>query len=189
MNSKRVFLIHGWAGSPKGGWFDWLKIELEKKGFTVIAPQMPNAETPKIGEWVPFLSEVIKEPQEGDFFVGHSIGCQTIIRYLESISPKKVGGAVFVAGWFNLKGLEGPDEEKLASPWVVLPIDFEKVKATTNKFLALLSDNDPYVPLGDETIFEKKMGAKVIIEHNRGHFSGEDGSFEIPEVLKFILTG
>jgi uncharacterized protein len=188
MSEKRVFIIHGWAGTPEGGWLGWLKVELSQKGYEVIAPQMPNAETPKIDEWIPFLSELVGEPQKGDFFVGHSIGCQTIIRYLESIAPKKIAGAAYVAGWFTLKGLEGPDEEKLASPWVTLSIDFEKVKSTGGKFLAILSDNDPYVPLSDKEIFEKKMGAKIIVAHNKGHFAGEDGSAEIPEVLEFILS-
>jgi len=34
--SKRVFLIHGWEGSPEEGWRPWLKKELEKRGFKVI---------------------------------------------------------------------------------------------------------------------------------------------------------
>jgi uncharacterized protein len=184
---KRVFIIHGWAGSPEGGWLNWLKIELEKRGFEVTAPQMPNAETPKIEEWVPFLSGLVGEPQAEDFFVGHSIGCQTIIRYLESIAPKKVGGAVFIAGWFTLKGLEGADEEKVASPWLIVPINFEKVKTTTRKFLAVLSDNDPYVPLGDAEIFRGKLGAEVIVQEKKGHFTGEGDTAELPVVLEKIL--
>lgn len=188
MDKKRVFIIHGWAGTPEGGWFTWLREKLMQNNYKVIAPQMPNAETPKIEAWVPFLSELVGQPQARDFFVGHSIGCQTIVRYLESIAPKKIAGAVFVAGWFTLKGLEGEDEEKLASPWITLPINFEKVKSTSGKFLVLLSDNDSYVPLSDKEIFEKKMNAKVIVEHNKGHFAGEDGVVEIPEVLGFILN-
>lgn len=183
---QRVFIIHGWGGSPEGGWLDWLKVELKKRNFAVIAPQMPNAETPKIEEWVPFLSGLVGDPQAGDFFVGHSIGCQTIIRYLESIAPKKVGGAVFVAGWFMLKGLEGPDEEKLSGPWVTLPIDFAKVKTTTKKFLAIFSDNDPYVPLTDAEIFKAKLGAEIIIKKGKGHFTEEAGVTQIPEVLEFL---
>jgi hypothetical protein len=184
---KRVFIIHGWGGSPEGGWFDWLKKELKKRNFEVIVPQMPNAETPKIGEWVPFLSEIVGEPQAADFFVGHSIGCQTIMRYLESSAPKKVGGAIFVAGWFTLKGLEGPDEEKMAGPWVTWPINFKKVKTATGKFLAIFSDNDPYVPMSDAEIFKAQLGAEVIIKKGKGHFTGDDGVDEIPEVLKKIL--
>ena len=32
---KTVYLIHGWGGNGSGGWFDWLKIELGKKGISI----------------------------------------------------------------------------------------------------------------------------------------------------------
>jgi len=65
---KCVFMAHGWAGSPEGGWLEWLKIELEKRGFEVTASQMPNVETPKIGEWVPFLSGLVRGAASGRLF-------------------------------------------------------------------------------------------------------------------------
>ncbi|KKQ37224.1 MAG: hypothetical protein US53_C0024G0012, partial [Candidatus Woesebacteria bacterium GW2011_GWA1_37_7] len=52
--------------------------------------------TPKIKEWVPFLQENMSNPDEETHFVGHSIGCQTILRYLETLSEKtKVGMEFF----------------------------------------------------------------------------------------------
>lgn len=184
---QRVFIIHGWSGSPEGGWFGWLKSELEAQGFKVIAPQMPETDEPKIETWVPFLSKLVGEPDEDTFFVGHSIGCQTIMRYLETVYPKKTGGAILVAGWFNLKGLEGPDEKKLASPWVTTPINFEKVKNAAGKFFVVLSDNDPYVPIGDAQMFNEKLEAEVIIQENKGHFTGEDGAADLPIAREKIL--
>ena len=32
---------------------------------------------------------------ENTYFVGHSIGCQAIMRYLESVDVKKIGGVLF----------------------------------------------------------------------------------------------
>ncbi len=98
-----------------------------------------------------------------------------------------MGGAVFVAGWFTLKGLEGAGEEKVASPWLTVPINFEKVKTTTGKFLAVLSDNDPYVPLSDAEIFKEKLGAEVIVQEKKGHFTGDDGIFEMPIAIEKLL--
>jgi len=49
---KRVFIIHGWDGHPSEGWFPWLKTELEKLGFVVQVPEMPDTGEPKINEWV-----------------------------------------------------------------------------------------------------------------------------------------
>ncbi len=185
---KRVFIIHGWEGYPEEGWFPWLKKQLEQKDFEVFVPAMPNTDEPKIEEWVPFLSDLVGEPDEDTYFVGHSIGCQAILRYLETLENKKIGGAIFVAGWFHLINLEGPEEEEIAKPWIEKQVDFEKIKNTSNNFVAIFSDNDEWVPLSDKDIFEKELGAKIIIEHGKGHFiGGDDGITELPIVLESIL--
>lgn len=150
---KRVFIIHGWDGNPDEAWLAWLRRELKKKNIKVIAPQMPNAEEPKISEWVPYLSKLAGAPDEETYFVGHSIGCQTIMRYLETIYPQKVGGAIFVAGWLHLENLEGPAEEAIAKPWMETPIDLAKVKNSAPNIIAIFSGNDPFVPLSDKDIF------------------------------------
>lgn len=183
---KRVFIIHGWGGNPNEAWQAWIREELEKKGYEVVAPQIPNAEEPKMEEWIPFVSDLVGEPDENTFFIGHSIGCQTIMRYLEKIYPQKIGGVVFVAGWFNLVNLSGPNEERIAKPWIEAPIDFEKVKSATKNILVLLSDNDRWVPLSDKEIFEEKLGAKVIVKH-LGHFTEDDpGADKLPDVMEFF---
>ena len=41
---KRVFIIHGWEGYPEECWFPWLKTEIEKTGFEVVVPNMPDAD-------------------------------------------------------------------------------------------------------------------------------------------------
>ena len=187
---KRVFIIHGWGGQPDLGWMLWLRKELEGRGFEVVAPQMPETDVPKIEKWVPFLEEKVGQADENTYFVGHSIGCQTILRYLERLPEnKKIGGALFVAGWFNLKPETSEDEDdiKAAKPWLETPIDFEKILTHIKKFTAIFSDNDPYVPIEDAELFKQKLGAKTIIEHNKGHFTGDDNIIELPIVLEELL--
>ncbi|MBU1255325.1 alpha/beta hydrolase, partial [Patescibacteria group bacterium] len=119
---------------------------------------------------------------------GHSIGCQAILRYLESLDNKKIGGIIFVAGFFKLTNLETEEEKEIAKPWLETPIDFDKVKKVTNKITAIFSDNDSFVPLEvNKKIFEEKLEAKIIIEQNKGHFNEDSGIFEIPVVLKILL--
>jgi hypothetical protein len=182
---KRVIIVHGWDLLPNEHWYPWLKKELEQRGFQVEVPKMPDIERPKIEEWVPFLAKTVGTPDKETYFVGHSIGCQTILRYLESIK-EQVGGAVFVAGWFSLQNLESPEIEAIAQPWTNTPIDFKKVQKTTNKFVEFLSDNDPFVPLDNEKKF-KHLGAKVIIENGQGHYTKEDGVTQVPQVLSAVL--
>ena len=192
---KRVFIIHGWGGSPNSEWLPWLKKELEKKGFEVFVPEMPNTEEPKIEEWVPFLENLVGEPDENTYFIGGSIGCQTIMRYLETLlENKKVGRVIFVAGWFDLTDFtckEVPEDEeeckKIAKPWIETSIDLKKVKNSAKSFTAIFSDNDPYVELNNKDIFEKELGAEIIIEHNKGHFNDDYNIKELPVVLDSIL--
>lgn len=185
---KRVFIIHGWEGDSKEGWFPWLKKELEARGYAVTAPDMPDTENPKIETWVPYLAELVGEADKNTYFVGHSIGCQTIMRYLETLpAGQKAGGCIFVAGWFYLNNLE-EDEEPVAEPWLTTPIDFQKVKRVCGKFKVILSDNDFFGAVEENRKdFEEKLGAEVIVEHNRGHFSGGDGVAELPSALQAIL--
>ena len=187
---KRVFIIHGWGGNSNEAWLVWVGSELKKNGFEVVIPEMPDTWHPKISEWVSKLNESVGNADEDTYFVGHSIGCQAVMRYLEQLPvDQKVGGAIFVAGWFNLTD-ETWDEDytkETADEWLHIPIDFNRVKKHTDKFVDVISDDDPYVPLNDSELFKNNLGAKVITLNNKGHISGEDGVTELPVVLEELL--
>jgi hypothetical protein len=187
--TKRVFIVHGWDGSPEAGWFPWLKKELEAMGFDVFVPQLPNPEEPRIKNWVPKLAEVVGTPDEQMYFVGHSIGCQTITRYLETLPENsKVGGAVFVAGFFKrLTNLEDDDVVRSVSDeWLTTPVDLGKVKTHLKKSVAIFSDDDPYVPIENRDDFAKILGSKIVMEHGKGHFSGFT-CLKLPAALDAVI--
>jgi hypothetical protein len=185
---KRAFIIHGWDGHPKEGWYPWLKTELKKRGFVVQVPEMPDTGEPKISEWVAKLKQVVGKPDKNIYFVGHSIGCQAILRYLESLGEgEKAGGAIFVAGWFTLTGLETEEEWETAKPWLETSVDFAKVRRHCDKFTAIFSDNDEFVEMKNKMMFEEKLGAKTLVERQKGHFREEDGVAELPSVLKAVV--
>jgi hypothetical protein len=164
-----------------------LKKELEKRKFEVKVPKMPNPSKPVIRDWVSYLSKIAVGADSNTYFVGHSVGCQAILRYLEK-SGKSVGGAVFVAGWFTLKNLETIEEKAIAKPWIETPIDLYKVRRTARNFTAILSNNDPFVPFKrTKRIFEGKLGAKIIAESKKGHFTDDDGVTELPSALESVL--
>ena len=185
---KRVFIIHGWDGYPGEGWFPWLKTELEKRGFAVAVPAMPNASEPKIEVWVPYLNEIVSQADGNTYFVGHSIGCQAIIRYLQTLpAGSKIGGAVFVAGWYNLRNLETEEEKRIAGPWLNEPRDDGKIREAVNRAVAIFSDDDPFVLPENRRSWKERVGAEIVVEHKRGHFSGSDGIKELPSALRAVL--
>ncbi|HIH15763.1 MAG: hypothetical protein QT08_C0014G0048 [archaeon GW2011_AR17] len=166
---KQAYFVHGWEGSPTNIWFPWLKKEVEKLGYKVKALKMPHPELPTIKEWVRTLEKEVN-PSEETILIGHSIGCQTIMRYLEK-PKRKVKAAFFAAPWFNLD-LEDEGEEAVreAKPWVETPINFIQVKKNCNYFVAFFSDDDWAVPTSDAELFKQKINAKIIIQEKKSHF-------------------
>lgn len=186
--SKRVFIIHGWDGYPEEGWFPWLKRELEKRNYAVQIPAMPNPSEPKIEVWIPYLKELVGKTDEQTYFVGHSIGCQAIIRYLQTLPQNtKIGGAVFVAGWFNVRNLETEEEKRIAGPWLNEPRDDKKIREVVNHAVAIFSDNDKFVSVENQQSWKERVGTDIVVEHEKGHFSGSDGVMELPSVLEAVL--
>ncbi len=188
--SKRVFIIHGWGGSPDTDWHKWLKRELEKQKFMVEIPEMPDSFKPTITAWVAKLKEVVGKCNENTYLIGHSIGCQAIMRYVEKLNKnEKIGGIIFVAGWFNLTD-EAWDEtytREIASPWLNTKIDFEKIKKHTGKIVDFYSEDDLYVPMSDALLFKERLNAKVISVGKKGHVNEEEGVTEVPFVVDGLM--
>ena len=179
---KRAFLIHGWEGHPEEGWRPWLRSELEKRGFTVSVPAMPDTENPKMDAWVNHLSKTVGAPDRDCYLIGHSLGCIAILRYLETLKEgQSVGGAVLVAGFSDNLGF------KELGTFFTEPIDWDRIKPRCGRFVAIHSDNDPYVPLKHGGIFREKLGADVILEHDMKHFSGDEGITGLPIALESVL--
>ena len=178
---KRIFLVHGLRGSPEENWLPWLKKELEKNGLTAIVPAMPDAANPKQEAWVKHLAEIIGVPDKDCIFIGHSLGCTAILRYLETLKEnQEVGACIFVAGVHEDLGI------KEIKDFFKEPFGWDKIKSHCKKFIALHSDNDPYSALRTGDVFRKNLDAEVIIRH-MGHFNQAAGITELPVVLDIVL--
>jgi len=180
---KKVYLIHCWSGTIEDGWYPWLKQHLENNNIKVVIENMPNTDEPTITEWVSKLNSIIDELDEDTFFIGHSIGCQTILRYLETKDITKIGGLLFVAPWLDLLPLNDEESDKIAYEWINTPINFDKIKHFTTNINTIFSTNDYFVSIEQEKIFKDNLNTKNVIVENKGHISGEDGIVELPEIL------
>lgn len=187
---KRVFIIHRWSGGPNDDWRPWLSEQLRLKGYEVFVPEMPETTHPQIEKWVNKISEVVGIPDADTYFVGHSIGCQAIMRYLQTLPDEiKITKAVFVAGWFNLTGLEEEGQEivDIAKPWLETQVEYEKIKNVCQSVEVFISSNEPFGCIEEnKKIFEEGIGAHVTILPNKGHFTEDDGITELPEILELF---
>ena len=182
---KKIYLVHCWDGTSSDGWYPWLAEKINNKNVNLIKFDMPNTANPKIDEWVDYLNNKVELLNEETYFIGHSIGCQTILRYLETKEITKIGGILFVAPWLDLlpEAIEDEDSYNTAQPWINTPIDFEKVKQFTNNISCIFSDNDYFVSLEQAKEFRNKLNAKTVIVNNKGHISQDDDVYELQEIL------
>ncbi len=180
---KRLFIIHGYGGYPDKNWFPWLKTQVEKLGVQVSIPAMPHTETPLLSEWLPYLQQVVGDPDEETYLVGHSLGCATILRYLESLDEnQRVGGAVLVASFAE------PIHFKELDNFTTPKWDDEKVRRATDKITIINSDNDPHIPLAMAEHIRDRFGAKLIVIPGAGHINETSGYTEVPLVLEELKT-
>ncbi len=182
---KRVIIVHGWEESPTSDWIGLATEAFRKKGYEVATPLMPDTNRPVIEKWVEHLKSVAGVADENTYFIGHSIGCQAIMRFLETVDTK-VGGAIFVAGWFDLTN-QSKEEEGIAKPWIQSTIDYVKVKANLARSVAILSDNDPYVPYEEtKKDFETRLNSEVVTLHGAGHMTSDDGFGPFPQLVEIF---
>jgi predicted alpha/beta hydrolase family esterase len=106
------------------------------------------------------------------------------MRYLETLAnSQRVGKVIMVAGFTDDLGI------KELENFFEAPLDFEKIKAgSRNGFVAIQSDDDPYVAEQYGTKLQDKLDAKLIVKHNAKHMSGaaddKDACLELPEVIE-----
>ena len=185
---NKIYIVHCWDGTKDDGWYPWLDDKISNENNEVIRFNMPNTAHPKIEEWVAELDKQVNDLGEKTYFVGHSIGCQTIMRYLERKNIDRIGGMLFVAPWLDLlpEAINDDESFNVAYPWIHTPIDFEKIKRITNKITCIFSNNDYFVSLTQQDVF-KKLNAKIVIVNDKGHISADDGVEELDEIYDELL--
>lgn len=150
----------------------------------MTVPDMPDPDPPKLATWLPHLQSIVGESDEELVLIGHSIGCATIMHLLESLGEnQKVGKVILVAGFTDQLGF------KELENFFAAPIKFDKIKSKSkNGFVAIQSDDDPFVSRQYGNRLKDELGAKLIIKHGAKHMSGavddEDTCSELPEVLE-----
>jgi predicted alpha/beta hydrolase family esterase len=196
MPHPRAFIIHGYLSNPAEAWLPWLRAELERRGCTVALPAMPNPDRPVISEWIAFIAGLVGEPDNRTVMVGHSIGCQAVIRYLETLGSagKCVAKTVLVAGSFPPGFTAGEADAKtggnqVLQPWFTTPVDAAEVKRAAGKCTVILSDDDPDTDVSKAAAsFRLTLDPKIIIETGKGHYNEDTTVTELPAALEAVIS-
>src|ERR1019366_9948230 len=114
---KRLFIVHGWGDGHREPITIWLENTAKELDFETTFLSMPNPAVPTIDAWTKHLEDNVYYVDQETFFVGHSLGCQAILRYLEMNKGSQVGGVLLVAPAFIVSDLETQEEEDIFRPW------------------------------------------------------------------------
>jgi predicted alpha/beta hydrolase family esterase len=173
---KNALILHGAGNNSQGNWFPWLRGELEKRGYKVWTPDLPNSDEPNKEDWLKTIfSNSEWQFNEDSVIIGHSAGATLILRILEQLpEEEKVEKAILVAGVVEL-GTK-PEFFQYKKSLVERPFDWEKIKKSAKEFCFVCSDNDPYQCGADQgKIMQRHLGGELIVKTGEGHFNLEKG--------------
>ena len=176
-DAMHIYIVHGFAAAPCNHWFQSLKTSLQQKNVEVHIPAMPESSTPDLQKWLKHLQSEVTA-QKRAFFVGHSLGCITLLQFLSHVYTGAISGLCLVA----------PFDEKLPNrpvmdSFTVADPDYESLKRRCAASYVFASTNDLAVPLRMSESVSKKLGASFVVVENAGHFLASEGytSFRLLE--------
>lgn len=180
---KKVFIIHGFDGTPNGGWRAWLMSELAALGVYACALPMPSPSAPVLEAWVAEVERIlVREGGEETILIGHSLGVPTILRALAR-RPEgfRLAGAVLVSG-----PVERIDVNRVIDPFLAEPFDFEALRPKIGRAAVIHGLDDARVPFAHGERLSAALGAELIPIEGGGHLNGKSGWTKLPPCLEAL---
>ncbi len=180
---KNVIILHGTGETKHSFWYPWLTSELEKKGYSVSLPKLPDSDDPDIKKCLPVALSQMYAPET--VLLGHSSGCPLQLSVLENITIK-IKQAIFVAGYVrsNIEDVK---------PKLILQksYNWEKIRDNVEDLIFINSDNDPWGCNDSEGryMLDKIGKGKLIVMKGEGHMGSEKFNQpykQFPFLLKLI---
>lgn len=180
---KKVYLIHGFEGSPNGGWRPYLMRELAKQDIYACSLSMPNPDVPILNDWMSEIQRCVDRDIKDDvYLVGHSLGGTAILHYLEKFNSQNLKGVIIISAPCSQNS-----NEKIKD-FLDKDFDWNLIKNKINNVVIIHGDNDPLVPLSDAQKITSELNGELIIIPNGGHLNGSSGFTELPEALSAIFS-
>lgn len=181
-----VYVVPRWGGTTSSDWYPWLAREASRElGVDVRRVEMPSPDVPVIGNWLFTLERVASQARlEEAIFIGHSVGCQAVVRYLaRQPEGARAKGCLLVAAWWDV------DEPwETLKPWTTTPFDAARAKSVAGRTSVLLSTNDPFTKDYEENarLWRERMDADVRVLENKAHYNGA-AERDVLEALAALL--
>lgn len=167
---KNAIIFHGTGCTPNSYWIPNTKTFLEKNGYEVWVPALPDTNVPDLSKWLPVALE--GHYSEETIIIGHSAGGPLVLSVLENINVT-IHKAILVAGYSQMKG---DDDNPLI---LQTEYNWEKIKHNVKDIVFINSSDDPWGCNDKEglRLFEK-LGGTLILREGEGHMGSD--SFHQP---------
>jgi predicted alpha/beta hydrolase family esterase len=178
----QVYIIHGYGASPTNHWFPWLKDKLIADDHQVSVLHMPNSSNPRQEEWLDTLASSIKSIDNYTYFVTHSLGSITLLKYLEQLNPLPIfGGFILVSGFSKPLSILPS-----LNPFTEQEVDYNKIISATNSRTVIAAKDDNIVPYQFSQNLSKQLDASFFPVEKGGHFLEGDGYITFPSVYDIL---
>lgn len=164
---KNALILHGTDATSKDNWFEWLRLELEKRGWHAWVPDLPKADKPSVQRYCDYLFRATKwDFNSESILIGHSSGAVAILGILQNLPEGVTVDTCYLVGAF--KDDLGWDSlgELFAAPF-----DFGKIKKRARRFVFIHSNDDPHCPLDGAQYLAKMVGGELLVQKGQKHFS------------------
>jgi len=169
-NKRHYVLLPGFASNSKRSFFPWLKRELEAKGHSVQALDLPDARIPNIANQI---EAVLKQVKFGPdtILVGHSWGAVVALKILEKLKTP-IAGTILVAGLIEpaVKNRESWPL-RLIFNW---RFTWPKIKKNAGWVKILRDLKDPLIADNQGLRIQQELGGDLIeFEAEKAHVCGK----------------
>ncbi|OGF20659.1 hypothetical protein A2316_03900 [Candidatus Falkowbacteria bacterium RIFOXYB2_FULL_38_15] len=182
--AKPKFLfLHAFKDSSGRVFWPWLKSELEKRGFEVFAPNLPNSNKPNLKEQTKFISENFNIDDK-TIIVAHSLGGVLAMKMLaeNNLKAKKIIMVAPPAKTEFKDGKKRPAVEEFCD-W---KFNYSKIKKAVGEVVVIADKEDSVVPIEQPKEIATELNAKFVeVVAPAPHFN----CVEAPMILDNILTG
>jgi len=163
---KNAIIFHGTGCTPNSYWFPKTKTFLEKLGYEVWVPQLPDADIPELSKWLPLA--LSGKYTKDTVIIGHSSGGPLVLSVLENINIT-IHKAILVAGFARKLRCDTEIQPILQSTY-----DWDKIKKSAKDIIYINSQNDPWTIDHEEGLYMwKRTGGTLILRDSDGHMGSD----------------
>lgn len=181
---KRAVILHAMDQTPSGHWYQWLKTQLEGRGYEVWVPKLPHPECPDTSEMTSFLLNS-KWDFDNNLVVGHSSGAVEVLYLLQNLGANvHLDSAVMVGAFEKMV----PGMEKQHSKIFTQKLRLKELRTKANRLLYIHGEDDPWCPLAGARNLSDQTNGELVVIPNGGHFSTTlDSRYtEFPELISIL---